>query len=233
MTTIVAIPADVLQERQQIVLKAKNLQVVDQPSYDEAAHALNTAGFLEKRIADHYEPMRVATKAAYDTVLAAKKMDLEPVLEVKAILSKATARYSLEQERIRQAEQARLDRLAVKEAEAKRKAEIEAARLAGASKAEIKEIKMAPVEVVSPTIDPTHTQSRLVSKPIEAWHAEVMGDEGLLFLVKAVAEGKVYKNLIQPNMVALNQMARTFKDKLDVPGVKAVCEHSTRVRSGV
>jgi len=233
MTQLQAIPTDVLQERQQIVLRAKNLQIVDQPTYDEAALAHNTAGYLEKRIEDHYEPMRVATKAAYDTVLKAKKMDLEPVLEVKAILSKALARYSLEQERIRRAEQDRLDKLAVKEAEAKRKAEIEAAKLAGASRQEIKEIKMAPIEVVSPTIDPTHAQSRLVSKPIEQWTAEVMGDEGFMFLVKAVAEGKVQAGLLLPNQVALNQMARTFKDKLDVPGVKPVCEHRTAVRAGI
>lgn len=233
MTAIAAIPTDVLQERQQIVMRAKTLQIVDQTTYDEAAYSLNLAGLLEKKITEHYEPMRVTSKAAYDAVLNAKKADLEPVLEVKAILSKGTARYSLEQERIHQAEQDRLDKIAIKEAEAKRKAEIEAAKQAGASRQEIKEIKMAPVEVVSPTIDPTHAQSRLVSKPIENWSAVVMGDEGLMFLVKAVVEGKVHRNLILPNQVALNQLARTFKDKLDVPGVKAVCDHTSRVRSGV
>jgi len=226
-------PAEILQVRQEIVERAKTLQIVDQGSYDLAAESLAFAASLEKRIIEHYEPLRVTAKGAYDAVLEAKRKDLEPVLEVKSILSRATAKFDLEQQRLRDAEQAKQDEWASAKAAEKRRQEIENAKALGASKEEVKEMKAAPITFVSPEIDPTHRRSKLVSKPVERWSAQVLGDDGLMLLVRAVAAGKAQLQLLLPNQVALNKMACAFKDNMNLPGVKASCEYTTSVRGGL
>lgn len=62
----------------------------------------------------------------------------------------------------------------------------------------------------------------------EHWHAEV---ENLALLVQAVVEGKADLQAVSPNMVYLNACAREAKEKLAIPGVKAVKETSSTVRS--
>lgn len=62
----------------------------------------------------------------------------------------------------------------------------------------------------------------------ERWHAEVTS---LLDLVKAVASGKAPIEALSPDYVWLNIQARSFKEKLSIPGVKAVSESSSTIRS--
>lgn len=233
MNGVLQIPDDVVRDRQEVVERARALKITDQPSYDYAAESLAWAAELEKKITTHYEPFRLSTKAAYDSVLESKKNDLEPVLEVKRILSRATAAFDLEQERIRLEAQRKQDEEAAMAAEEKRRLELKNAKELGATKEELREMKAAPITFVSPTVDPTHRRSQFVSKPIKRWSAEVLGEVGFMFLVKAVAVGKVPLSLLLPNQTALNKLAGTFKDKLNIPGVKAVCEHTTSVKGTV
>lgn len=230
MNQLISIPDELTEARTALVRQARELQITDQPSYEYAVTSHNQAHELEKRIIAHYEPMREAAKAAYDAVLEAKKRDLDPVAEVKKILSRSIASFEVEQERERQREQARQDDEALKAAEEKRKQEVAELKKAGASKEEIKEVKSAPVTAISPEIQPTFQRSASVSKPIEKWSAEVQGAAGFLALVKAVAKGEQPVSLLEPNMVALNGMARSLKDTMNIPGVKAVCEHIASAR---
>lgn len=229
----IEIPTEIVRERQEIIERSRTLKITDQPSYDYAAESLAGAAFLEKRIIAHYEPLRVAAKNSYDAILEAKRRDLEPVLEVKQILSRATAQFDLLQERLRQEMQNRQDEEAAKIATEKRQLEIKNAKEMGATKEDVREMKATPITFISPTVDPVYNRSKYVSKPIERWRAEVLGDDGLLFLVKAIAAGKSQLILILPNQTALNKMATALKDKMNVPGVKAVCEYTTSVRGGV
>lgn len=227
LNAVVGMPEDLTSERTALVARARELQIVDQASYDFATQSFKDAATLEKRIVEHYEPLRETTKAAYDTVLDAKKRDLEPVVQVKQILSRSIAAFELEQARERQREQARRDEEALKIAEEKRQKELADAKKAGATKKEIEEIKKAPVEAVSPEVKPTFERSATVSAPIERWSAEV---RDLMLLVKAVAAGKQPLNLLLPNQPALNGMARALKNTMGVPGVEAVCEATASVR---
>ena len=82
----------------------------------------------------------------------------------------------------------------------------------------------APIVRVEPTIQKV---SGIGSR--EAWSAQVTD---MTELCKAVAEGKVGADAVCPNMPFLNGLARLHKDKLNIPGVKAVMETvvTTRVK---
>ncbi|KKK55451.1 hypothetical protein LCGC14_3074400, partial [marine sediment metagenome] len=60
------------------------------------------------------------------------------------------------------------------------------------------------------------------------WHAEVTD---LAELARACADGKQPIGLLQPDMAVLNQIARTLKHHLDIPGVKAVAEEGVAARA--
>jgi hypothetical protein len=62
----------------------------------------------------------------------------------------------------------------------------------------------------------------------EHWHAE--GND-IAALAKAVAEGKVSSEALSFNLVWLNAMARSLKDNMAIPGVAAVKETSSNVRT--
>ena len=62
----------------------------------------------------------------------------------------------------------------------------------------------------------------------ETWSAEVTN---IRLLAKAVAAGTAAPNLILPNTTALNGLARSLKGAMNVPGVKAVAETTTAVRT--
>jgi len=49
-------------------------------------------------------------------------------------------------------------------------------------------------------------------------------------LVRAVAEGKAHINCLSPNMVFLNSLAKSYKDTLNLPGVKSVGEDNLSTR---
>lgn len=78
--------------------------------------------------------------------------------------------------------------------------------------------ELAPEEYeVPPVQQPSNTQGR------RTWSAELTD---ILLLAKAVAEGRVETSALLPNMVYLNCQARTQKDRLKIPGVKAVPKDS-------
>lgn len=59
------------------------------------------------------------------------------------------------------------------------------------------------------------------------WAAQITD---LRALVEAVAAHKVPIETLVPNMIFLNQQARSFKDKLSIPGIQAVSARSTNIR---
>ena len=61
----------------------------------------------------------------------------------------------------------------------------------------------------------------------KTWRAEVVD---ILDLVKAVADGKLPTHVLEPNMTALNDMARELKDEGTVNGVRIFQDVSTSVR---
>ena len=59
------------------------------------------------------------------------------------------------------------------------------------------------------------------------WSAQVVSMEQFITHVAAHTE---HTHLLQPNSTALNQLARALKDKMRIPGVRAVPSVGTAVR---
>jgi hypothetical protein len=91
------------------------------------------------------------------------------------------------------------------------------------AKAEKYEEKAA--QVVAPTLAPTIDKGSVAVKKL--YHAEVYD---LMALVKAIVEGKAPLGLVEANMPALNAQARSLKETMNYPGVKAVAEDNLSTR---
>jgi hypothetical protein len=195
------------------------------------------------RIEEVIGPICAATHAAWKTATTKREALRGPFLEADKAYSRAMGAWEQEQERLRreaeqkaqrererleaeerarvQAEQRRLQ----EEADQRRLDEALAAEQRGDKETATRLIEApveAPIVLARPVFVPV---APIAPKPLAAgvsfrdnWTAEVTD---LAALVKAVAEHRAELTLLMPNMVALNGMARSLKDALKIPGVRA------------
>jgi len=196
------------------------LKIVDQATYDLAADKFRAAANIEKQIKDHHAPLKKKAHEAHKAICDAETKLLKPVIEAKTFLSRIIGEWDTEQERIRQAEQRRL------EEEARRLADEEALESAidaeqnGADAEEIEAVLSSSAPVQKVTAAPTYNKS--VSTR-ENWSAQVIS---LRELVKAAAANPAYLCYLQPNESVLNAAARSQKNVFAVPGCKAVFQRN-------
>ena len=160
-------------------------------------------------------------KAAYSAYQTALRLHDDLIAELdgarKALKQKQIA-FDAEQDRIRRAEEARLQAIAQKQAEDEALAMAEQAEAAGDH--EIAEaIIAAPVAAPVVRVAPTAPKPSRLTAGRSVWSAEVVD---LMALVKAVAAGLQPITLIEPNMTALNGRAREAESALAIPGVRSV-----------
>lgn len=198
--------------------KARAIGIKDQETYDQATKMLLGIKALRAEIEDHHKPMIEAALRAHRAAIAARKRLELPLEEAEKILKSGILTWHAAQEKIRREleAQARL--------EAKRRAEEEALELAiqaesqGMPAPDVEAIlehrEPLPIPAVAPTYEPAAGISTRTT-----WQAQVVD---LKELALAVGQGKAAINLIEPNMTALNQMARAMQGNLNLPGVKAV-----------
>jgi hypothetical protein len=183
-----------------------------------AEYLMEDLSAAEKAIFGYLDPPRAQ---AYDLYLSQKKrLDdaLNPVKQAKKDAKQKCISWDAVQEAKRREEQARL------EAEARKRAEDEqlalAAQLEKEGDQETAEAVLAePVQVAPVVVQRTAPAATRLSAGRSVWSAEVTN---LMALVKAVAEGRQPITLLEPNMTALNGMARSLKSSLSIPGVRAV-----------
>lgn len=173
---------------------------------------------LMKEIDTTFDPHIATAFQAHRGLVAEKKKHAEPVEEAKRIIKQKRIVYTEEQERIRKAEEARI------QAEARRL--IEEAALAAAIAAEeagdgeeAEAIINEPIHVPTVTIQKTTPSAGIAGAIREIWSAEVYD---LKALCNAVADGKANIGCVEANMTALNGIARSLKSNMQIPGVKAV-----------
>lgn len=173
---------------------------------------------LEKGIREHHDKGIKMADALHDELLEKRNKVLDPVISARKYAKAMRIEYTEEQERIRKAEESRI------QAEARRL--IEEAALAAAiaaeeagDGAEAEAIINEPVHVPTVTLQRTTPSAGISGAIREVWSAEVYDLHGLLV---AIVEGKASIGLIEPNMTALNGMARSLKSNMSIPGVKAV-----------
>ena len=182
---------------------------------------------LRKQVVEHHKPIKEAAHKAHKTAIAAEKKLLDPLQQAETCLKRSIAAWDQEQQRIRQEEQRRLEAAQRKADEEARLALAQDAEANGATPETVDEILDTPVVTPSVVAAPTYEKGNGVSTSVR-WHAEVVDIKALCL---AVAQGRASANLVQPNLPALNGMARAMKQTMNVPGVKAVSETTVAVRS--
>lgn len=243
--------------------RAASIVVADQESYDAACELVTEISSLEKQIQDHHKPIKESAYRAHRAACEAEKKLLDPLAEAKGIIKKSLGTWMQEQESLRlEAERkAALEaqriqaEMEAKQREAQRIAEekarkideeqklrlAEEAEAAGASEETIAEIldapapapvyvpPVAPIPVVVPAVVPTFRKAKGVSTS-QRWSAQVMDIKALC---RAVADGTASTECVQPNMTALNSMARAMKSTMNIPGVRAVADTTVSVKKAV
>lgn len=200
--------------------KTTTIKIVDQTTYDQAAAEFNAACHLEKQITDHYAPLKQKAHEAHKAICSAEKEMLNPVLQAKQSLSMAIGAWDTEQERIRIAEQRRLEEEARQRAEEEQLSSAVDAEQNGADSEEIETLlsSPAPVQRVTAALPYNKTVSTR-----ENWSAQVLS---LSQLVKAAAQNPAYLGYLQANETALNAAARAQKNLFNVPGCKATTQRT-------
>lgn len=238
---------------QDMIVEAQAILVTDKESHESALGMMKLMSEMERGIANIFTDSKAAAHKAHKTICATEKELLSPLKECRLALGSRAATWEMAERR--KAEEARrkaqeeADRKEREQKEKLSKAQEEADRkLAEAADAEkaglmdeagtlmdeaagaedkMEEILAAPMpEVTKPAPDVGKVAGVSVRT---TWSAEVVDLEK--FIGWVTQEVALRKHYLQPLQAELNQLARMHKEKLDIPGVKAVPKHSHGFRS--
>lgn len=196
---------------------AAEIVVRDAESYQMAGETWKSLTALEKKIKLYWEDDVSSALKLHRSLVAKRDAMLVPVGEQKNTLRIGMKSFEDEQERIRRAEQARLEEEARKAAEEAALAQAVALEANG-HKAAAEAVIAAPVVAPAVYVQKT-TPTGFGNATRRTWSAEVTD---LMALVKAVAAGQVPVQALDANTVFLNGQARMLKAALAYPGVRAV-----------
>ena len=150
-----------------------------------------------------------------------------PLADAERIIKGAVGAFHLEQQRIRQELERKAREEADRQAEQMRLDMAVQAEEMGASPEVVAEVLETPVPVAPVAVAPTFNRAAGVSTR-ETWRAELID---IRALCRAVADGKASTELVQPNMVTLNSLARGLKSTFAVPGCRAIPETTVSARA--
>ena len=196
--------------------EARAVVVVDAESYTRAGEIWKALRDMMKKMDETFDSIIKKAHEAHREAIAKKAEHYKPLEDAQRLLKKVMGDYDLEQERIRQAEQARLAEIARKEEEDRRLEEALLAEEFGDAE-EAAAILEEPVHV-APVVVPKATPKVQGLSYREIWAAEVVN---IRELCRAVADGRASTECIQANMPTLNRMATALKSTMNVPGVRA------------
>jgi hypothetical protein len=206
--------------------EARALKITDQQSYKTAAERLLAVVGLRREIEQHHAPLKKSAYDAWQQVIAAEKRLLDPVAEAEWIYKAGIAAYEAAQKRLEAERRAQAEAEARRAAEEARERELEQAEAEGADVEEIAAIANAPLPLVAAApVESAFKTARNVTTAAN-WKGEMTS---LGSLVKAIARGEANVNLVTPNEVAINQLARATRGTLEVPGIRFYSTTTVRV----
>ncbi len=220
--------AEIERRTETMLERARAVAIVDQATYDRAVELARAIKDLRAEAEAHHRPVIQAALEAHRRALEAFRRIDEPLRAAEAEIKRRLAAWLAEQERLRQ----EAERRAREEAERLRaeviEQRIEQLEAVGASPQEIEAVirsaEAAPV--VAPKIAPTFQRAEGVATR-KIYKAHVAS---LIDLIRWVAANSSHENLLQPNMPALNALARAQGAALNIPGVRVVVEESVAIR---
>ncbi len=218
----VARPDEALfRQSKYMVELAQNYEITSPEAAELAGYDLKAVKALAKQIEDKRTSITKPLNQALREVNALFKPAKDWLAQAERLLKSKLLKYQSEQARIARELQAKADEEARKERLRLEKKAADAELVKEPERAEVlreqAQIHEAPVVVsTAPKLDGISTR--------ETWKGEVT--DKLLF-VKHVAEKRNdLLGLIKIDQSALNAQARSLKDSLDIPGIKAVIEET-------
>lgn len=193
-------------QKSDLVSQANGLEIKSEVDNLKATSLLAVIKKARKTIDETFKPMLDSAKATMNTIKQERGKFIDPLEEAEESLRERMSRFLI--------------------AEEKRRAELQKKADAKFQKsAEKAEAKGTPITVAPVIIAPIQTaQGASISK---RWFAEVTD---LKALCRAVADGHLPIEYVQPNMVVLNKVAVALKEGFVVPGVKSNYTISTTIR---
>jgi len=202
------------------LVQARAMVITDQATYNAVVEMRVQLKALRDAIEEAHREPKEAKYQDWKAEVAAEKSELAPVQEVEGVLKALTFAWDAAQEAARRAEQARLEAEARKKVEDEALAAAEAAQAAGAGAQEVEAILETPI-VAPPVVAPKAYVAAPRMAGRESWSGKVTDFQAL---IRFVAANPAFQNLLQVNQTALNQLARSQKSMMKIPGVEALSQ---------
>lgn len=196
--------------------QARALVIATDRDFSDAGEMLKGIKQLAREIEDTFGPHKQRAHELHRGICAEETKAKAPLAEAERILKRSMAEYHEKQERARREEQRRL------EAEARAREEAERLEEAAALEAEGRQVEAerlleepAPILQVAP--QPVAKVAGVQMR--EEWSGEFTD---LRALCAAIGAGEAPVSLVVGNQTTLNALARSLKNELRYPGVRAV-----------
>ena len=213
-------------ETMPVVARAQSLVVRTPEDYSGAADFLKAIKAAQKKVADHFGPMKAAAHAAWKKITATEDEAAQPLSDAEKVVKGRMLAYHTDQERIRQAEQRKLQAEADARAEAERKA-LEKKAAAMKTEAKREEYMERASEVAAPVVTVAPVVPTVTGQAIRTtWRARLIDMQALT----GIPPGDVRLSLIAFDQSAANKLAVATKGALAVQGVEWYTEQSLASR---
>ena len=200
-----------------VVAQAGAVVVRTPEQYAGAGEFLKAIKGAQKRVVDHFGPMKAAAHAAWKTITGTEAETLKPLAEAEALVKRRMLDYQGEQERRRAEEQARL------QAEADAAAARERARLEKeAAKLKTLELREARLEqaaaVRAAVVEVAPAVPRVEGQSIrKTWRAVVTDKRAVVTAMLSWPDWEAYVTL---NQGELDRLAGRTKGAVKVAGLE-------------
>lgn len=219
------------QQVEEALARNTNLAITNQKTYDlavdERVSLMSQLEFIDAL----FEPMRKRAYDALQAVYMTKRALRDPVEARLKSRNSSITEWDDAQEDLRKIKEQEVLAQNTAEAEKRRKRQIAGAKRKG-NTALVEMLGEAPLDIQPVVVEDTYEKSDDISIRAK-WEGEVTD---FWKLVKFVAKNKHFLHLLEPSMTPINQLARSQKELLTIPGLKAnkaksVAKNSARSRN--
>ena len=206
-----------------ILSKTKDMavKIVDDSTFLKFTEYRKTINKWKKDAIEQIEPLRKKAHETYLEVLKQKDMAVKPLDEALSVIDPLIAEYNREQVEKAKLEQIRLQEYAKKQQE---EAILKKAQLMEINGNSAGAEAVLSTPVIAPKVEVPTAQATQGVAFKQLW--SVSKEVDLMKLAKAVVDGQVPVEALQPNFVFLNKMAKAMKTKMNYAGVEVVCTES-------
>lgn len=209
-----------------VVDRASKMTIRTSGDYEDASEFLKAVKSTQKRVADYFGPMKQAAHCAWKKITAKEAEAMEPLANAERSVKALMIEWRVEQDRIRNAEQAKLQAEADERARKEREAlEAKAAKMKTESKRdeylERAAVVVAPIVTVESSVPNVKGQSIRTT-----WKARLVS----LSALTGIPEGDVRLSMVTFDQAAANKLAVATKGAMSVPGVEWYEDKSMSVK---